>query len=55
MSVEVELLIKQYECDKLYGTIEIRFECGRVVAIKKSETIKPVLPKQSGEGEDKDA
>lgn len=38
----VEMLVREFEYDRLYGTVEIKFEAGRVVLLKKSETIKPL-------------
>jgi hypothetical protein len=52
---DVELLLVEAVRDRLYGTIEIRYESGRVVLIKKSETIKPADDRtsrsQDGENE----
>jgi hypothetical protein len=38
---EVEILLNEAIRNRLYGTIEVKFESGRVVLIKKSETLKP--------------
>lgn len=38
----VEMLHREYQRDKLYGTIETKYEAGRVVLIRKTESIKPV-------------
>jgi hypothetical protein len=37
-----EQLLLQMQCDKLYGEVVVKFESGRVVLLKKTETIKPV-------------
>jgi len=34
-------LLKALEREKFYGSLEIKFEAGRMVLIKKTETIKP--------------
>ena len=52
MDSAVELLLREYERDKLFGSVEIKYESGRVVLIKKSETIKPACRDNRGEGDD---
>ena len=37
----VELLLREYQRERLYGTIEIKFEAGHVVLIRRVESIKP--------------
>ncbi len=37
----VEMLLREFESDRLYGTIEVKYEAGRVVLIRKTESIKP--------------
>jgi len=37
----VDLLLREYIREKLYGTIEIKFENGKVVLMTRKETIKP--------------
>ena len=34
-------LLRSLEQSRFYGTVELKFESGRVVLIRKSETIKP--------------
>ena len=34
-------ILKALERERFYGSLEIKFEAGRVVLIKKTETIKP--------------
>jgi hypothetical protein len=34
-------LIREMERTRFYGSLEIKFEAGRVVVVKKTETIKP--------------
>ena len=36
-----ELLMREFQRDRLYGSIEIKYEAGKVVLIRKSESIKP--------------
>lgn len=38
---EIELLLVEAKRDKLYGSIELKFEAGRFVIAKRTETIKP--------------
>jgi len=40
----VDLLLREFEHDKMYGTVEVKFEAGRVVLIRKTESIKPANP-----------
>jgi hypothetical protein len=40
----VEMVLREFTRDKLYGAVEIKFEAGRVVLIRKSESIKPADP-----------
>lgn len=37
----VELLLQEFQRDRLYGTLEVKYEAGRVVLIRKTESIKP--------------
>ena len=37
----VELLLSRWQREREYGTLEIKFEAGRVVLMKESRTIKP--------------
>ena len=34
-------ILKELERERFYGSLEIKFEAGRVVLIRKTETIKP--------------
>jgi hypothetical protein len=36
-----EALLRQLEMEGFYGTVEIKFEAGRAVLLRKTETIKP--------------
>lgn len=37
----IELLLAEAERNRFYGTIELKFEAGRLVIARRSETIKP--------------
>ena len=37
-----EKLLKELENQRFYGAVEIKFESGRLVLIRKTETIKPM-------------
>jgi hypothetical protein len=37
----VEMVLKEYQRERLYGTIEVKYESGRVVLIRRIESIKP--------------
>lgn len=37
----VEMLLNEMRDNRTYGAVEIKFEAGRVVLIKRTETIKP--------------
>ena len=52
MDTSVQFVLREFESDKLYGSVEIKYEAGKVVLIKKSETIKPALRDNRGDGED---
>ena len=49
-----EMLIREFEADKLYGEVVVKFEAGRVVLLKRSETIKPTIERsdRNTRGED---
>ena len=34
-------MLRKLERDKFFGALEVKFEAGRVVIIKKTETLKP--------------
>ena len=38
----VERVLSQLMRDRFYGSVEIKFEAGRPVLLRKTETIKPV-------------
>jgi hypothetical protein len=37
----VEMVLREFTRARLYGAVEVKFEAGRVVLIRKSESIKP--------------
>lgn len=37
----VEMLLREFQREHLYGTLEVKYEAGRVVLIRKTESIKP--------------
>ena len=37
----IEQILQELEQRRFYGSLEIKFEAGRMVLIKKTETIKP--------------
>ena len=41
---EVAQLLRQLEASRFYGSVEIKFEAGVAVLIRKSETFKPTEP-----------
>lgn len=47
----VEMLLEEYHRDRLYGTLEVKFEAGRVVLIRRIESIKPAGRNDREEGE----
>ena len=34
-------VLSQFERNRFYGSVEIKFEAGRIVLLRKTETIKP--------------
>lgn len=40
-SPAVELILREFERAQLYGEVVIKYEAGRVVLIRKTESIKP--------------
>jgi hypothetical protein len=38
---ELAQLLRQLELSRFYGSVELKYEAGRVVLIRKSETFKP--------------
>ncbi len=50
ISPDAELLIRQFESDKAYGTIQLKYEAGKLVLLKREETIKPSSPNESIKG-----
>ena len=43
-SSEITSLINTLQHQNFYGALEVKFEAGRVVLLKKTETIKPTEP-----------
>jgi hypothetical protein len=41
---ELVQLLRQLEQARYYGALEIKFEAGNIVLIKKTETIRPTQP-----------
>jgi hypothetical protein len=37
----VERVLSQLEHDRFYGSVEIKYEAGKIVLLRKTETIKP--------------
>lgn len=37
----VELVLREFERDRLYGEVVVKYEAGRVVIVKRTESIKP--------------
>ena len=44
MTTDISELISQMSSERFYGSLEIKFEAGRVVLLKKTETVKPTEP-----------
>jgi hypothetical protein len=42
---ELVQLLRQLEETRFYGAVELKYEAGRVVLIRKSETFKPCEPR----------
>jgi hypothetical protein len=40
-------LLAELACQRFYGSLEIKFEAGKVVLLRKTETIKPISGKLS--------
>jgi hypothetical protein len=38
---ELIIMLRQLEATKFYGAVEIKFEAGHVIVIRKTESIKP--------------
>lgn len=47
----VEMLLNEMRINRMYGSVEIKFEAGRVVLLKRTETIKPES-RDSRDGDD---
>lgn len=43
----VALLLTQMQDDRLYGEVVVKYEAGRVVLLKRTETIKPSSDRDS--------
>jgi hypothetical protein len=41
---DLQQLLRQLEGTRFYGSVEFKYEAGRVVLIRKSETFKPCEP-----------
>ena len=41
---ELAQLLRQLEAGRFFGSLEIKFEAGHVVLLKKTETLKPMQP-----------
>ena len=41
---ELTELLRQLEAARFFGVVEIKFEAGHVVLLKKTETLKPMQP-----------
>lgn len=41
---ELAEMLRQLELGRFYGSVELKFEAGHVVLLKKTETIKPMQP-----------
>jgi hypothetical protein len=41
MSPIIQKVVTELETRRFFGTLEIKFEAGRVVLLRKSETLKP--------------
>lgn len=41
MTSDVTQLIAEFTSQRFYGSLEIKFEAGRIVLLKKTETVKP--------------
>ena len=48
----IEMLLHDAVRDRMYGSIEFKFEAGSLVLAKRTETIKPQSYRNSREGED---
>jgi hypothetical protein len=44
VTTDVPQLIAELRSQNFYGSLELKFEAGRIVLIKKSETVKPTEP-----------
>lgn len=49
MDPAVTMLLKEFVQDRLYGTIEVKFEAGRVILIRRTESIKPATQSEQPE------
>ena len=41
MNAELIDLLAKLEADRFYGSMELKFEAGKLVMVKKTETLKP--------------
>lgn len=51
---DTEKLISQLEKDGFYGSLEVKFEAGKVVLIRKTESIKPNYRNNRGNDNESD-
>ena len=49
----VNEILRSLEQSRFYGTVELKFESGRVVLIRKTETLKPSADCRDNRGEDR--
>jgi hypothetical protein len=42
MGMELNELLRDLERSRFFGSLELKFEAGRVVLLRKTETLKPV-------------
>ena len=51
---ELIALLRRLEASGFYGSLEVKFETGRVVIIRKTETLKPGLNHRDTRGNERD-
>jgi hypothetical protein len=42
--MELIAMLRQLEAARFFGSLELKFESGKVVLLKKTETLKPMQP-----------
>lgn len=50
----VELVLREFERDRLYGEVVVKYEAGRVVIVKRTESIKPADNRTSRDEDDQE-